>query len=138
MNRNAEILLLFPENLSWEEKYKKIISLGRELPAFSEDYKTQNLLITSCQSQLWLKAELNQKGELVLSGDSDGLITKGLLAIMIRFYSHQQPEDIVNVQPEFLKSLNLTQYLSLKRTNGLQSLINQIRNYAKTFLLLKK
>ncbi len=136
MDRNKEIMKHFPDSSSWEERYKKIISLGKELSHFKEEDKKPNLLISSCQSRLWLKAELNKKREVVFTGDSDGLITKGLLAIMITFYSHQRPEDILKLKPEFLKELDFSQYLSLKRTNGLQSLLDQIRNYAKVFSLL--
>ena len=136
MDRNQKVMNHLSEGISWEEKYKKIISLGKELPIFDDGDKKPEFLIRSCQSRLWLKAELNEKGEVVLRGDSDGLITKGLLAIMIIFYSHQPAKDILKAQPEFLKKLDLSQYLSLKRTNGLQSLIEQIRNYAKVFSLV--
>jgi len=137
MNRNTDIINLFEKSVSWEEKYQKIISLGKHLPFFPEENKTDNLLITACQSRLWLKADLNQKGQVIFTGDSEGLITKGLLAIMIQFYSGQTPEDILKSQPYFLKTLNLSQYLSLNRTNGLQSLIHQIQSYAKAFMLLQ-
>ncbi len=137
MNRNQKIMKHFPNHFSWKEKYRKIISLGKELPDFNEEDKKSELLIKSCQSRLWLKAELNEKGEVVFTGDSEGLISKGLLAIMIAFYSHQPARDILKSKPLFLEELHLDQYLSLKRTNGLQALIDQIRNYAKAFSLLE-
>ena len=136
LDTNKKILDYFPEQFSWEKKYKKIISLGQELKNFNEIDKIEKWLIRACQSPLWLKVELSPEGRLLFTGDSESLITKGLLALIIEFYTNQKPEDILKNKPEFIESLDLSQYLSSRRTNGLQALIDQIRKYAQAFLLL--
>jgi len=133
---NKKILDYFPENLSWEEKYKKIISLGQKLQKFNEEEKKEKWLIKACQSPLWLKADLNPEGRVLFTGDSESLITKGLLALIIEFYSKQKPEEILKSNPEFITILDFSQYLTARRTNGLQALIDQIRRYAQVFLML--
>lgn len=136
MDRNQKILELFPKNWSWEERYKKIIALGKELEPFDKNRKQDKFLIKSCQSRLWLFAELNSQGNVIFTGDSDALITKGILALFILFYSERAPQEILQADPSFLKELELAQYLSLKRANGLPALIQQIQNYAQAFLIL--
>ena len=136
LDTNKKILDHFSEQFSWEEKYKKIISLGKKLENFNEVDKIEKWLIRACQSPLWLKVELSPEGRLLLTGDSESLITKGLLALIIEFYTNKKPEDILKNKPEFIESLDLSQYLSSRRTNGLQALIDQIRKYAQVFLLL--
>ena len=135
---NEKILSYFLDTQSWQDKYKKIISLGKELPLFPEENKTEKWLIKACQSPLWLKAELSPEAKLWLSGDSDSLITKGLLALIIEFYHNQKPEEVLKRKPQFIHSLDLSQYLSSRRTNGLQALIDQVRSYAQVFLLLSQ
>lgn len=136
LDTNKKILDHFSEQFSWEEKYRKIISLGKKLENFNEMDKTEKWLIRACQSPLWLKVELSLDGRLLLTGDSESLITKGLLALIIEFYTNKKPEDILKNKPKFIESLDLSQYLSSRRTNGLQALIDQIRKYAQVFLLL--
>ena len=135
MDSNQLIMNHFPEEASWEQRYKKIILLGKKLPKFPEENKIKDFLINGCQAQLWLKAEF-QNGKVILSGDSDGLITKGLLALMLEYCSNKTPQEILDLDFAFIEKLNLSQYLTARRTNGLQSLIDQIRNYAKAFYLL--
>ncbi|MCZ0932136.1 MAG: SufE family protein [Oligoflexia bacterium] len=128
----------FPSQNAWDENYKTIIELGKRLPSFDTKNKQEKWLIKACQSPLWLKAEINPAGELVFTGDSEGLISKGLLALIIEFYSHRRPKEILEDQPQFIQDLDLAQYLSVRRTNGLQSILNQILQYAKAFLILSK
>ena len=137
-NRNQRILNRFSSESSWEERYKIIISMGKALPPFAEKDRLPERLIKGCQSRLWLKAEISGKGEVVFTGDSEGLITKGILALMIDFYSLRSPEEILRSKALFLEQLELAQYLSSRRTNGLQSLLDQIKNYAKAFFILSK
>lgn len=138
MDRNQEMLKLFPKSASWEEHYKGIIFLGKELKPFPEKEKLPTLLVKGCVAKVWLKASLNEKGEVELSGDGEkeALISRGLLALMMAFYSGRRPEDILKSEPLFLKELDLGRHLSPSRTNGLNSLIKQIRSYAQAFLLL--
>ena len=139
MDRNQKILNLFLAS-SWEEHYKKIIALGKELKPFPTEDRTEKLLVRGCAAKVWLKAALNTKGEVVLSGDGEreALISRGILALMLIFYSKRLPEDILKSEPLFLKELDLHRHLSSRRSNGLNALIKQIKSYAKVFLLLSK
>lgn len=138
VDRNQEMLELFSESSSWEGRYRKIIALGKELKPFPEKERLPELLVKGCVAKVWLKASLNERGEMELSGDGEkeALISRGLLALMLLFYSSRRPKDILNSEPLFLKELELSQHLSPSRTNGLNSLIKQIRYYAQAFLLI--
>lgn len=140
MDQNQEILKLFPSSSSWEEHYKKIIALGKELKPFPEEERTAELLVKGCAAKVWLKAALNEKGEVALSGDGEkeALISRGLLALMLLFYSERLPGDILKSEPLFLKELDFHRHLSSRRSNGLNALIKQIKFYAKAFLLISK
>ena len=139
-SRNQEILKLFPPSSSWEERYRKIIALGKEIPPFSKKDRTPDRLIKGCAAKVWLKAELNEKEEVALSGDGEkeALISRGLLALMLLFYSERKPADILRSEPLFLNELGLHKHLSSRRTIGLHALIKQIKLYAQAFLLLSQ
>lgn len=137
-NRNEIIINHFTSLNSWEKNYRKIIELGQKLPKFDEKNKKEKWLIKACQSPLWLKVDKNLSGQLVFTGDSDGLITKGLLALIIEFYTERNPEEILQDKPLFVKTLDLEQFLSSRRTNGLQALLDQILQYARAFLIISK
>ncbi len=130
------ILKHFPLKNSWEENYRKIIDLGKKLPKFNEEDKLDKWLIKACQSPLWLKAEKDDSGYLIFTGDSTGLISKGLLSIIIEFYTNRKPADILRDRPIFIEKLELSQYLSARRANGLQSLLDQILQYAKAYSII--
>ena len=136
-DRNQKVLSFFPLEDSWERKYSKIITLGRELPPFSEEDKVPKWLVKGCQSRLWLKPEQNEQGFLMFTGDSDGLISKGILALLIAFYSHQKPVDILESELKFMETLQLSQHLTPGRTNGLHALARQMLAYAKAFQLIQ-
>ena len=138
LSRNQNIIKHFPPQNSWDENYKKIIELGKKLPDFDIKNKKEKWLIKACQSPLWLKAELNSTGEVIFTGDSEGLISKGLLALFIEFYNNRKPEEILKDKAQFIEDLKLSEYLSSRRTNGLQSMRDQILKYAKVFLMLSK
>ena len=135
-DRNQEILSQFPPQNSWEENYRKIIHLGKKLPPFPAEDRLEKWQIKACQSPLWLKAELSHKGRALFSGDSEGLISKGLLALIITFYSERSPKEILQAKPEFVEKLELSQYLSARRSNGLSAVLDQVLQYAKVFLIL--
>ena len=137
-DRNKMIMQYFPPKNSWEKNYRKIIELGKTLPKFDEKNKQEKWLIKACQSPLWLKAEINPSGQVIFTGDSDGLITKGLLALIIEFYTKKKPEDILKSKPVFIEKLELNQFLSSRRTNGLQSVLEQILQYARVFFIILK
>ena len=136
--RNKKIVDIFSKNQSWEENYRKIIELGKKLQKFDEQDKQEKWLIKACQSPLWLKVEKDSSDKLLFTGDSEGLITKGILALVITFYNERSPREILTDKPLFIEKLELSQYLSSRRTNGLQALLDQILQYAKVFLMISK
>ncbi|WP_119080549.1 SufE family protein [Chitinophaga alhagiae] len=113
----------------WMEKYEYIIQLGKDLPLIDPTYKTDDNLIRGCQSKVWLHAEM-QGDKLVFTADSDAVITKGLVALMIQVLSHQAPKDIANADIYFIDAIGLTSHLSPTRSNGLLSMLKQIKLYA--------
>ena len=116
----------------WMEKYEHLISLGKDLPLISEEHKLDINLIKGCQSKVWLHAEL-QNGRVVFTADSDAIITKGIIALMVRALSEQTPEAIVNANLDFIDSIGLKEHLSPTRSNGLLSMIKQMKLYALAF-----
>ena len=113
----------------WMSKYEYIIQLGKELPLINDAYKTDDLLIKGCQSRVWLHADY-QDGKVVFTADSDAIITKGLVSLMIKVLSNQQPKDIVNSELYFIDEIGLKEHLSPTRANGLVSMVRQMKLYA--------
>lgn len=116
----------------WEEKYKYIIDLGKELPMIDEAYKTESNLIKGCQSKVWLHAQMVDD-KVVFTADSDAIITKGLVSMMVKILSNQTPEDIINADLYFIDKVGLKDHLSVTRSNGLLSMIKQMKLYAIAF-----
>jgi cysteine desulfuration protein SufE len=116
----------------WDERYQYVIDLGKTLPLIDEKYKTEDNIIKGCQSKVWLHAE--KKGdEVVFTADSDAILTKGIIAILIRVFSHQKPADILEAETSFIDDIGLKEHLSPTRANGLVSMIKQIKLYALAF-----
>lgn len=136
--RQQQIITDFSALQTWEDRYKKIIELGKALPDMPESLKKEDNIVKGCQSQVWLVASLNQKGQVVLQGDSDALIVKGLVALLLRLYSEASPSDILSTPPDFLKALGFEGNLSPSRANGLHSMLKQIKLYATAFDYLLK
>lgn len=113
----------------WQERYKYIIKLGSKLEPLPEKDKIDDNLVKGCQSQVWLTAEFKD-GRVIFKADSDAAITKGLVALMVRFYSERKPEEILNTQPEFIDRIGMAQHLSPTRANGLASMVKQMKIYA--------
>lgn len=122
---------------TWEKKYEKIIDLGKNLTPMNEADKKPELLVQGCSSAVWLKARLNEKGLVILEADSDSLIVKGLIALLILSYSEQSPDEILKKEPELINKIQLNKHLSPSRTNGLSSMLKQIKLYALAFKALK-
>ena len=117
----------------WTEKYEYIIDLGKSLPVINDAFKTSDNTVKGCQSKVWLYAEyINNK--LIFTADSDAIITKGIIAILIRVFSNQSPKDIVDAKADFIEEIGLKQHLSQTRANGLSSMIKQIKLYAVGYL----
>lgn len=118
----------------WEGKYEHLIDLGKSLPKIKEEYKTEDRIIKGCQSKVWLHSELKD-GKIIYTADSDAIITKGMVALMIRVLSEQKAEDIVNADLEFINRIGLKEHLSPTRANGLVSMIKQMKLDAKALSL---
>lgn len=134
-----EMVALFAKVSDWEQKYEKLIELGKAWPGLPEELKIEDLKVKGCQSQVWIKAELKD-GKVFFLGDSDAIIVRGLVALVLTVYSGQSPSEIMKYDASFLKDIGLDEGLSPSRTNGLYSMIKQIKYYATAFdyLLSKK
>jgi cysteine desulfuration protein SufE len=137
-DRQNQIIQDFSALGQWEDRYKKIIELGKALPPFPEALRTEKNIVKGCQSQVWLSAELDSQGRMILHGDSDALIVKGLVGLLLKVYSGSAPADILATPPEFLRALGFEGNLSPSRANGLHSMLKQIKNYATAFDYLIK
>jgi cysteine desulfuration protein SufE len=116
----------------WMQRYEYMISLGKSLPLIDQQYKTDDYLIKGCQSKVWVHASL-EGDQLIFTADSDAIITKGIIAILIRVFSHQKPEAIIEADTSFIDEIGLKEHLSPTRANGLLSMIKQIKLYAIAF-----
>ena len=114
---------------NWEERYQYMIDLGKSLPLIEERYKTDDNIIKGCQSKVWVHAEM-QEDKVVFTADSDAIITKGIIAILIRVFSNQHPKDILEADTSFIDKIGLKEHLSPTRANGLVSMIKQLKMYA--------
>ena len=113
----------------WMDRYNYLIEMGKEMKVIDERYKVQNNLITGCQSRVWLHAEYRD-GKIFFSADSDAVITKGLISLMIRVLDGQSPDDILQAELGFVDQIGLKEHLSPTRSNGLTSMIKQMKLYA--------
>lgn len=113
----------------WMQKYEYLIDLGKELAPIKEQYKTEDNLIKGCQSRVWLHAE-HSEGKVVFTADSDAIMTKGIVAILINVLSNQEPKDIATAKLDFINEIGLKEQLSATRANGLVSMIKKMKLYA--------
>lgn len=120
----------------WMQKYEHIIELGKSLPVIDAQYKTDDRLIKGCQSRVWLHSELKD-GNVVYTADSDAIITKGMVALMIRILSNHTPDEIIEAKLDFIKEIGLLHHLSPTRSNGLVSMIKQIKMDALAYKEVK-
>ena len=128
----AEIVDEFSMFDDWDERFQYIIDLGKNLPLINEKFKTEENTIKGCQSKVWLQGE-NAQNNVVFTADSDAIITKGIIAILIRVFSNQKPADILTANTDFIDKIGLKEQLSPTRANGLVSMIKQIKLYALAF-----
>ncbi|WP_298485180.1 SufE family protein [uncultured Maribacter sp.] len=127
-----EIIDEFSMFEDWMQRYEYMIDLGKSLPLIEEEFKTQDYIIKGCQSKVWVHAKL-QEDKLVFTADSDAIITKGIIAILIRAFSNQKPQDIIDANTNFIDEIGLKEHLSPTRANGLVSMIKQIKLYAVAY-----
>ena len=127
-----EVIEVFSDFDDWMDKYQLLIDLGNELPPLDERYKTESNLIDGCQSRVWLQADCHD-GVMELQAESDALIVKGIIALLIKVLNHQKPEDVLNADLYFIERIGLKDHLSPTRRNGLLAMVKQIRMYALAF-----
>ena len=118
----------------WEQKYEHIIDLGKELKGLPEEKKKEDILIKGCQSQVWLDAELRD-GKIFFLADSDGILPKGIISLLVGVYSGHTAEEILAADFDFISKIGLQEFLSPSRANGLASMIKQIKFYAVAYQL---
>jgi cysteine desulfuration protein SufE len=116
----------------WPERYKFIIKQGKKLPPLDDEKKTEDNLVRGCQSQVWLDTELDDD-RIIFKADSDAAITKGLVALLVNFYSGETPDNILSTDPEFIKEIGMQDHLSPTRSNGLASMVKQMKIYAMAY-----
>ena len=116
----------------WMQRYEYMIELGKSLPLIAPEFKTDDHIIKGCQSKVWVHAAL-EGDQLSFTADSDAIITKGIIAILIRAFSNQHPKDILDADTDFIDQIGLKEHLSPTRANGLVSMIKQIKLYAIAF-----
>jgi len=129
-NKIVEEFSLFDD---WMSKYEYIIELGKKLPLIDPDLKTEKHEVKGCQSKVWLDAEF-VNGNLYFKADSDAVITKGIISLLIWVLSGHKPEDIVNADMDFINKIGLKEHLSPNRANGLMAMINHMKKYASAHI----
>lgn len=128
--RQKQLIADFSRFKSWEERYKHVIDLGKALPDIPSAYKDDKFLVKGCQSKVWLHAQKTPAGQIELFADSDAMIVKGLVAILLKVYSQANPSDILSNPPTFISELGFQSHLSPSRANGLMAMVKQIMLYA--------
>lgn len=131
-----EIIEEFSDLTDWMDRYAYIIDLGNTLPEFPEAQKTPANLIEGCQSRVWITAERNADGTVEFQADSDALIVKGIVSLLLKVLNGQKPDDILNADLYFIDKIGLSAHLSPTRSNGLVAMVKQIKNYARAFKAL--
>ncbi len=127
-----EIIDEFAHFEDWMDKYNYLIELGKSVPVIDAQYKTKSKLISGCQSRVWLHPKYND-GRITFSADSDAVITKGIVSLLIRVLNDQSPQDILDADLSFIDKIGLKEHLSPTRSNGLNSMIKQMKLYAMAF-----
>ena len=130
--KESQIIEEFAMFDDWMDKYNYLIELGKSLPVIDDQYKADQFLISGCQSKVWLYAAM-QEGRVIFSADSDAIITKGIVNLLIRVLSGETPDEIVGAKLDFINQIGLNDHLSPTRSNGLNAMIRQMKLYATVF-----
>ena len=133
-----EIIEEFEGLTDWMDRYAYIIELGAQLPAMEEKYKTPANLIEGCQSRVWIEAQLAPDGTISFEADSDAMIVKGIVALLMRVLNHRTPQEILDADLYFIDRIGLKDHLSPTRSNGLVAMVKQIRMYALAFKAIQE
>lgn len=136
--RQDEIIAEFADIDDWMDRYGYIIDLGNALPPIDEKYRTPEHIIEGCQSRVWLNAELNPEGKVIYTADSDAIIVKGIISMLIDILSGHTPQEILDSDLHFIDAIGLSSHLSPTRSNGLLAMVKQMRLYALAFKELEK
>ena len=128
-----EIIEEFSEIDDWMNRYGYIIDLGNQLPPIDEKFKTPQYLIEGCQSRVWINADLTAEGKVEFQADSDAIIVKGIIALLIKVLNNQSPGDILDADLYFIDRIGLSEHLSPTRSNGLLAMVKQMKVYALAF-----
>ena len=136
--KQQEIIDEFQDIDDWMDRYAYIIDLGNTLPEFPEGEKTPQNLIEGCQSRVWITAHKNDDGTIHFQADSDALIVKGIVALLMRVLDNHTPDEILAADLYFIDKIGLKEHLSPTRSNGLVAMVKQIHNYALAFKLINK
>jgi cysteine desulfuration protein SufE len=136
-DRIDQIKKRFLQYHDWEDRYKELITLGKSLDTYPEDKREEKFKIKGCQSQVWLYPEF-KNGKVYFHADSDALLVKGIVGLLVNVYSDATPEEIINTKPDFLKEVGITEHLSMNRSNGLAAMMKQIQMYALVFKSTQK
>ena len=131
--KQEEIIEEFNSFDDWMDRYQLLIDLGSEQPPLEEQYKSDDNLIEGCQSRVWLQADLMPDGTVRFLAESDALIVKGIVSLLVKVYSGHTPDEILDNAPYFVEAIGLKEHLSPTRSNGLVSMIKQMRMYALAF-----
>lgn len=132
-DKQQEIIEEFADIDDWLDRYAQIIDLGNELPPIDESLKTPDHLIEGCQSRVWLDATLDNKGHVHYTADSDAIIVKGIISLLISVLNDHTPQEILNSDLHFINDIGLGEHLSPTRSNGLLAMVKQMRLYALAF-----
>ena len=137
IERTAQVKARFLKFSDWEDRYKELIHLGRELRSYPEDKREDKYKIKGCQSQVWLYPEFKE-GKVYFYADSDALLVKGIIGLLVNVYSNATPDEILATAPEFLKEVGITEHLSMNRSNGLAAMMKQMQMYAVVYKSMQK
>lgn len=132
-----EIVEEFSELTDWMDRYAYIIDLGNTLPDYPEAEKTPQNLIEGCQSRVWINASRDDSGHVHFQADSDAMIVKGIVSLLLQVLNDHTPDEILGADLYFIDKIGLSTHLSPTRSNGLLAMVKQIRNYARAFKLLE-
>lgn len=131
--KQDRIVRAFESLGDWQERYRYIIELGKKMEPLEERGKQDENLVRGCQSQVWLVADLDEDDKVVFRADSDAAITKGLVALLLKIYSNENPDSIINTPPDFIGKIGMQEHLSPTRANGLASMVKQMKIYAMAY-----
>lgn len=132
-NIQQEIIDEFSFFENWSDKYEYLIDMGKNLPLIDDQYKTEDYLIKGCQSRVWLRADIDDSGRVQFSADSEAVITKGIIGLLIRVFSNQMPRDIAEAEPHFIDEIGLKDHLSPTRSNGLAHMVQKMKMYGLAY-----